>query len=143
MADSMSEVMNPSLRRDKDPAFPFAPPDWSKASAETTASDEGVALGDDHWETLRALQEYFARKKSVQVRELHDALEEKFHAKGGLKFLYGLFPGGPVAQGCRFTPVDPISVAVAAETMLAPMATPASGFLATHTGGMVSASLPE
>ena len=107
MADTMSEVMNPNLRRDRDPTFPFAPGDWSKASAEKTASGEGVALDEDHWETLRALQEYFARKKSVQVRELHDALEEKFHAKGGLKYLYGLFPGGPVAQGCRIAGLQP------------------------------------
>ena len=35
------------------------------------------------------------------MREIHDALEEKFHYKGGLKYLYDLFPGGPVAQGCK------------------------------------------
>ncbi len=107
MADSMSEIMNPNLRKEKDPAFPFAPSDWSKASAKKTAKKEGIKLSDDHWETLRALQEYFAKKKSAQIRELHDALEEKFHAKGGLKFLYGLFPGGPVAQGCRVAGLQP------------------------------------
>ena len=37
----------------------------------------------------------------IKVRELLDALDEKFHGKGGLKYLYSLFPGGPVAQGCR------------------------------------------
>ena len=103
----MKEIMNPNLRKEKDPAFPFAPSDWDRTTAEATASDEGIALGDDHWETLSALQEYFAKKKSAQVRELHDALEEKFHAKGGLKFLYGLFPGGPVAQGCRIAGLQP------------------------------------
>jgi tRNA 2-thiouridine synthesizing protein E len=36
------------------------------------------------------------------VRELHDALDERFHARGGIKFLYEQFPGGPIAQGCRF-----------------------------------------
>ena len=107
MADSMSEIMNPNLRKEKDPAFPFAPSEWSKGSAKKTAKGEGIKLGDDHWEAVRALQEYFSRNKSIQVRELHDALEEKFHGKGGLKYLYGLFPGGPVAQGCRIAGLQP------------------------------------
>ena len=107
MADSMNEVMNPNLSKAKDPSFPFAPSDWSKASAESVASEERVALSEDHWEMLRALQEYFAKHDHPNVRELHDALEEKFHIKGGLKFLYGLFPGGPVAQGCRIAGLQP------------------------------------
>src|SRR5574341_927751 len=28
------------------------------------------------------------------------ALDEKFHRQGGIRRLYLLFPGGPVAQGC-------------------------------------------
>jgi len=33
-------------------------------------------------------------------------LNEKFHTRGGLKFLYTLFPGGPVAQGCRLAGIS-------------------------------------
>lgn len=43
----------------------------------------------------------------IRRRALHDALEEKFHHKGGLKFLYTLFPRGPVAQGCRLAGLTP------------------------------------
>lgn len=87
----------------KDPAFPHAPPDWKRDLALTAAQQEGLNPGEDHWEVVRALQEYFARHQGtvVNLRELNDALEEKFHAKGGRKYLYQLFPGGPVAQGCR------------------------------------------
>ncbi|MEN8176928.1 MAG: TusE/DsrC/DsvC family sulfur relay protein, partial [Pseudomonadota bacterium] len=60
----------------------------------------------EHWEMLRALQEYFARNDQPNVRELHDALDEKFHSRGGLKRLYVLFPGGPVAQGCRLAGLE-------------------------------------
>ncbi len=107
MVDSMSQVMNPGLAAKKDPNFPHAPEDWSKANAEQTAQDEGVNLTDDHWETVRALQSYFAKVSSPNVRELHDALDEKFHAQGGIKYLYGILPGGPVAQGCRIAGLTP------------------------------------
>ncbi len=83
--------------------FRHAPADWTPEAAREIARNEGLELGEDHWETLRALQDYFARHEDAGIRRraLHDALEEKFHYKGGVKYLYTLFPGGPVAQGCR------------------------------------------
>jgi tRNA 2-thiouridine synthesizing protein E len=87
----------------KDPEFPHAPADWTKEMALKTARQEGLELGADHWEAIRALQEYFTKHQEItlSMRELHDALDENFHGKGGIKYLYQLFPGGPVAQGCR------------------------------------------
>lgn len=84
--------------------FPHAPEDWTLAIAEEMARAEGIELSDDHWEAVRGLQEYFARHEgapSINMRELHDALDERFHARGGIKALYLMFPGGPIAQGCR------------------------------------------
>jgi TusE/DsrC/DsvC family sulfur relay protein len=87
----------------KNPGFPHAPAGWTREAALKTARREGLEPVSDHWETVRALQEYYARHQdgTVNLRELHDALDEHFHAKGGRKYLYELFPGGPVAQGCR------------------------------------------
>jgi tRNA 2-thiouridine synthesizing protein E len=84
--------------------FPYAPAGWTPEIALNTARDEGLAPGDEHWEVVRALQEYFARhaeEPMIHQRELHDALEELFHRRGGMRYLYSLFPKGPVAQGCR------------------------------------------
>ena len=106
MADSMNDIMHPG---DKDPDFPNAPGDWSPKTAQAVASGEGLQPGDDHWDAVRALQEYFSRHDaaSVNARELHDALDEKFHDRGGIKYLYTLFPGGPIAQGCRLAGLEP------------------------------------
>jgi len=83
--------------------FPHAPADWTPAAAVETARHEGLEIGEEHWEALRALHEYYARQggTGVNLRELHDALDEKFHRQGGIRHLYMLFPAGPVAQGCR------------------------------------------
>ncbi len=84
-------------------SFPHAPEDWTPAGAIEAARREGLAIGEEHWEALRALHEYYARhdEAAVNLRELHDALDEKFHRQGGIRHLYTLFPAGPVAQGCR------------------------------------------
>ena len=105
MADSMNDIMHP---RNTVPEFPHAPIGWSQDDAVRQAAEMGLDPGDDHWEQVRALQEYFARHENgvVNSRELQDALDEKFHAKGGLKYLYTLFPGGPITQGCRLAGLE-------------------------------------
>jgi len=106
---TMEDVMHPGAEA-PDPAFPRAPRGWSRDAAQALAQAEGLALTDDHWEAVRALQDYYANRREaahINVRELRDALEERFHGKGGAKYLYGLFPGGPVAQGCRLAGLEP------------------------------------
>lgn len=87
-----------------DPDFPDAPLDWTREDAIRIAQQENLKLTPDHWETVRALQQYYAHHEDdaiINLRELHDALDEHFHTKGGLRYLYALFPGGPIAQSCR------------------------------------------
>ena len=97
------------IERGSDPLFPYAPPDWRREAALELARQEQLTLGDDHWAVVRGLQEFFARHEygAVNLRELHDALDEKFHHKGGMKYLYTLLPGGPIAQGCRLAGLKP------------------------------------
>lgn len=97
-----------------DPRFRHAPPDWTPATAQEVARSENLTLTEDHWEVIRALQEFYGRHEDVPVTlpELHDALEEKFHYKGGVKYLYTLLPGGPIAQGCRLAGLKPPGGAV-------------------------------
>jgi tRNA 2-thiouridine synthesizing protein E len=104
MTSLIEGLIDPEGGPSSDPRFPHAPPGWTHDEARRRAQAEGLAVGDDHWEAVRALQEYFARHArapAINERELHDALDEKFHGQGGIRYLYQLFPGGPVAQGCR------------------------------------------
>ena len=112
MAESMNDIMHPGSAPERDPDFPHAPQGWTRAGAAETAASEGLELSEDHWDAMRALHEYFAKNSAPNVRELHDALDERFHGKGGIKYLYQLFPGGPVAQGCRVSGLQPPSGSV-------------------------------
>lgn len=103
MTSLIEAIMEAERGAGKNSQFPHAPDGWTREGALKAARVEGLDLNEDHWEAVRALQEYFARHQdgTLNLRELHDALGERFHAKGGRKYLYELLPGGPVAQGCR------------------------------------------
>lgn len=83
--------------------YPFAPEGWGVLDAEQVAQEEGLTMDVDLMELVGALQEYYAKHEAneFRIRELTDALDERFHHKGGMKYLYRVAPGGPVAQGCR------------------------------------------
>jgi tRNA 2-thiouridine synthesizing protein E len=101
---NLSSDINKLTRGKLNPDFPHAPPDWTRDDAIAVAKQEGLELSAEHWETIRALQNYYAHHDDtavINLRDLHDALDEHFHARGGLKYLYTLFPGGPIAQSCR------------------------------------------
>jgi tRNA 2-thiouridine synthesizing protein E len=100
---TLIETLMEMEKESRDPQFPHAPAGWSASNARTAAKAEGLALTDEHWDVIRAVQEYFAKhaERKRNMRELHDALDERFHASGGIKHLYQLFPKGPIAQGCR------------------------------------------
>jgi tRNA 2-thiouridine synthesizing protein E len=110
MTATMDDVLHPKDDSGSGHDFPNAPPGWSPDKARELARQEGLELDADHWMAIRGLQEYFARAgvsvASVRVRELRDALDEKFHVKGGYRHLYRLFPGGPIAQGCRLAGLE-------------------------------------
>ncbi len=86
--------------------FPNAPGDWDLEVAETTAAEQHLTLTDDHWDLVRALQEYYSKVERANLRQIKDALDEKFHDQGGMKYLYEIIPGGPVAMGCKLAGLD-------------------------------------
>ena len=66
-------------------SFPNAPEDWDMKKAQETAVNDGVELTDDHWDLIRALQEYYNKVEFPNLRQIKDALEEKFYSRGGIK----------------------------------------------------------
>jgi TusE/DsrC/DsvC family sulfur relay protein len=109
MNDATQNFIRPGYESRPDPNFPHAPGDWSREDAEELARREGLTLTEDYWRVVRALQELYARNEqpAMNARELHDALDEAFHPEGGIRYLYKLFPKGPLAQGCLIAGLQP------------------------------------
>nr|VFJ77389.1 MAG: tRNA 2-thiouridine synthesizing protein E [Candidatus Kentron sp. FW] len=103
MTESMQDIMHPGANSGSDPDFPHAPEGWTRSDAERIAKEEGITLTDEHWGVIHDMQEFYDKhpEPHIHVRELNDALEEKYHINGGIKHLYQLFSGGPTVQGCR------------------------------------------
>ncbi len=73
---------------------------WDRDIAAARARELGIELTDAHWEVVKFLRDRFREQGQVEhARELHPVMAGKWKAQGGLKYLYTLFPGGPVHQG--------------------------------------------
>lgn len=80
---------------------------WTNQHAETLAQQLGLELTDRHWEVIDFLRVLYQNVGSQMppVHELSQTLEERFADQGGLKYLFTLFPGGPLNQGFRIAGV--------------------------------------
>ena len=78
--------------------------EWEKDVAEIMAKEDGIDLGNDHWEIINFLREYYEEYQiAPAVRVLTKAVGKKLGKdKGNSKYLYELFPYGPGKQACKF-----------------------------------------
>lgn len=77
------------------------------------AKAEDIDLNEEHLEVLCWLRDQFAECGPTESgRALARSMEDVFADQGGSKFLYRLFPHGPVYQGCKLAglPLPPGSL---------------------------------
>src|SRR5690554_6367700 len=77
--------------------------DWDREVAEALALEEGISLGDEHWELIKVLRDFYARFEQApvmrpQVKAVRLALGEE---KGRSIFLMRLFSGSPPKVAAR------------------------------------------
>lgn len=76
---------------------------WSHDIAREMAAAEGLQLSDSHLRVLDYLREYVIEKGGSREDAHHilRKLESRFAAEGGRRWLFELFPGGPVRTGMK------------------------------------------
>jgi len=77
-----------------------ADPTVWRDETEARARAAGIELTPPHWEVIEFLREQCDADRAAKAHLLAMALEERFAAQGGRRYLLELFPKGPVAQGC-------------------------------------------
>lgn len=72
---------------------------WSEERALELAHQEGIEMSEEHWDVIHFLRERYIRDgQASSGRKVVEALERRYAGKGGKRYLYTLFPHGPVTQ---------------------------------------------
>lgn len=82
---------------------------WSPKVATQLARQERIEeLTEAHWQIIYALRELYRKiGPAANARSVIRFLELSFAAEDGLRYLYELFPSGPVSQGLRLAGIPP------------------------------------
>ncbi|MDD4929536.1 MAG: TusE/DsrC/DsvC family sulfur relay protein [Gallionella sp.] len=90
----------PPTRFDEE-GYLIDPAEWSESLAVELASAANITPGEDHWDVIRFMREYYAEHQvAADARHVIKHLAER-HGSHAHKLLFELFPYGYVAQACK------------------------------------------
>lgn len=113
MLDINNAINNEALQHQDPEGNMYDLEHWSPLSVTQMARDEGIdELTEAHWHVIYTLRNLYRQNgRATSAREVMHVLEKDFVDEGGRRFLYELFPKGPVSQGSRLAgvPAPPYS----------------------------------
>lgn len=71
---------------------------FDRQEVEQRARKIGIHLTDKHWEVIDFVNKFYDyhEDEELKVGDYSNALKGKYSTQGGLKYLYSLFPDGPI-----------------------------------------------
>jgi len=75
--------------------------EWNDEIAAQLAREQGIDLTPEHRAVLSFLRAHYLEHGPTSSRQLTAALDAEFASRGGRRYLYTLFPNGPVLQATR------------------------------------------
>jgi tRNA 2-thiouridine synthesizing protein E len=71
---------------------------FTREEVEERARNIGITLTDEHWNAINFVKNFYDyhEDEELQVKDYNNAFKGKYAHQGGLKYLYQLFPDGPI-----------------------------------------------
>ena len=102
MADMLKYIVNHENYREDPNGNLLEQAEWNAEVAKKIAEKEQITLSEAHWAVIYFLRDTFKEQGlAPNARVLTQSLAKHFAAAGGKRYLYQLFPKGPVTQACR------------------------------------------
>ncbi len=102
MYDINKFIANPRMRSNDPDGNLIGLDHWSPLVANRLAEEDGMTLSDEHWQVIYCLRERFRLLgPDWTARRMTHELAREYADVGGRRYLYELFPHGPIAQACR------------------------------------------
>lgn len=85
---------------------------FDRQAVEARAKEIGFHLTDKHWEAIDFIKKFYDyhEDEGLKVGDYSNALKGKYSKQGGLKYLYSLFPEGPINTVTRLAGIPVNSV---------------------------------
>jgi tRNA 2-thiouridine synthesizing protein E len=86
-----------------DQGFLLKSTDWNEDVAKQLATNNNIALREEHWEIILFIRDYYTQYKHLpNARVFTKAVAKHFgEDKGNSRYLHKLFPDGPLKYACK------------------------------------------
>ena len=82
--------------------------DWTPTVADRLAAQDGIELAEDHWWLIEFVRDYHLTYGNPPLmRTVVSALKRSRPEVAGSRFLYRLFPDGPIRLACKYGGLPP------------------------------------
>jgi tRNA 2-thiouridine synthesizing protein E len=76
--------------------------EWNEEIATQLAAEENIELTDEHWDVIHFLRGHCEEHGTTcSARIVLKAMMAQYKKQGGKRYLYTLFPRGPVVQASK------------------------------------------
>lgn len=81
---------------------------YNRHDVEQRAQQLGITLTDEHWDAISFVKNFYDyhEDEELKVGDYSNALKGKYAKQGGLKYLYSLFPDGPINSVTRLAGIS-------------------------------------